>query len=395
MTVSPVCQQIIKYREDNKLPLYDFRPKTHNKSPPIYFIEQLAKYSTNYNTNHTTELHSILYNKFSTSIYKVNDIIIGNGLTELLFTIQLAFDGIIFYITPTASIYRDQITVLGKSNNIIEIHTTINNGWKVNPDDLENILSLYKQYQKMIIINNPHYPTGIIYNPDELLILSRVLAKHNVIILSDESYHNINHFNEIISISEYAPHLTIRASSISKDIGGEGYRLGWVTFPRELNYFYKTCSKIAKVVYNYSAIPIQNTVADLYKRDEVLDNHYRLMNIIYQWTMDRISIILRRTNLKFIKPMGGWHILLDFSYYRNKIGVKNGIDLCEFLLNRFGIICSPGENYGIGGLNACFGLTELEIGEHITVDNIQYDLDKIIMSITMGIVVLTNFLNNL
>ena len=61
MTVSPICQQIIKYREDNKLPLYDFRPKTHNKSPPIYFIEQLAKYSTNYNTNHTTELHSILF----------------------------------------------------------------------------------------------------------------------------------------------------------------------------------------------------------------------------------------------------------------------------------------------------------------------------------------------
>ena len=61
--------------ENFKLPLYDFRPKTHNKSPPIYFIEQLAKYSTNYNTNHTTELHSILYNKFSTSIYNINLIV--------------------------------------------------------------------------------------------------------------------------------------------------------------------------------------------------------------------------------------------------------------------------------------------------------------------------------
>ena len=129
--------------------------------------------------------------------------------------------------------------------------------------------------------------------------------------------------------------------------------------------------------------------------DDVLDNHYRLMNIIYQWTMDRICLILRRTNLKFIKPMGGWHILLDFSYYRNKLGVKNGIDLCEYLLNRCGIICYPGESYGIGGLNACFGLTELEINERITVDNIQYNLDNIIMSITMGIAILTDFLNNL
>ena len=395
MSLSEECLRIINYRCEHKLPLYNFRPKPNNKEPPTFLIEQLVKYSDHHNTNNQTGFDSIIRNKFSTSIYKTNGIIIGNGLSELIFSIQLSFDGIIFHITPIPTIYREQIATLGKSNHVIEIHTTINTGWKVTPNDLENILSVYKQYQKMIIINNPHYPTGIIYNPDELLALAKVLSKHNVIILSDESYHNVNHFNEIISISEYAPHLTIRGTSISKDISGEAYRLGWVTFPIELNYFYKTCNKNAKAIYNCPAIPIQYAVADLYKQEVILNNHYRLMNIIYQWTMEKIGLILRRTKLKFIKPMGGWHILLDFSHYRNKLEVTNGVDLCEFLLNRYGIISVPGENYGIGGLNICLAFTELEIDKHITLDNIQYNLDTIIMSITMGIAILTNFLNNL
>ena len=68
--------------------------------------------------------------------------------------------------------------------------------------------------------------------------------------IADEIYQNINHFNEIVSISEYLPKLTIRGSSVSKDLACGGYRLGWITFPSELNDFYLKCKSAISSIYS-------------------------------------------------------------------------------------------------------------------------------------------------
>ena len=99
------------------------------------------------------------------------------------------------------------------------------------------MLNKYKKDDKMLIFNNPCNPTGLHYSNNELEKLSNIIKKHNVILLADEIYNNLIFDEKVLSISEYLPKSTIRCSSVSKDLGCGGYRLGWVTFPKELDYF--------------------------------------------------------------------------------------------------------------------------------------------------------------
>ena len=90
-------------------------------------------------------------NVFSSTKYSVHDLLIGNGLKELLFIIQLAFKGKIIHITPSWVSYKEHIRILNKENDLIEIETTIEDDYKIKPDHLENILKQYPNDKWQII----------------------------------------------------------------------------------------------------------------------------------------------------------------------------------------------------------------------------------------------------
>ena len=81
---------------------------------------------------------------------------------------------------------------------------------------------------------------------------------------------NINHYNKCVSISEYIPELTIRGTSVSKDLGCGGYRLGWITFPKELNDLYIKCMTYISYTSSCTCVPVQYALNELLQ-DSALD----------------------------------------------------------------------------------------------------------------------------
>tara|TARA_Y100000389_G_scaffold4797_1_gene4507 strand:- start:932 stop:2131 length:1200 start_codon:yes stop_codon:yes gene_type:complete len=393
------CIDIIE--EKNKLgtQVYDFG-LGENKIPISSILDKsIKKYSNikNYTLpSGISELNEIIIKKNTNKNFIPQQILYGNGLKELIFILQMVFDGLIFHITPSWLSYKEQIQILGKRSNLIEINTIVSNNYKIIPKELDNILSQYKSYEKIIIWNNPNNPTGVLYTPSETKIIADIFNKYNTIVFADEIYSNICHHNEFMSISYFLPHLTIRGSSISKDLACGGHRLGWLVFPKQLEYLYNRCQKYSQIIYSCPSTMIQYALADFYKNETVVNDYYLLTNYIYEWAVKETYDILKNTKLLLSKPGGGWYIFIDFINYRHKFkNIKNSHELSLLLADKCGIISVAGENFGGSIWTIRLSLTNIKWEKHIELDNIQYNLDRIVLPIKEGCAILFHFLKTL
>ena len=360
------CQTIIKKRLNNNKLVYNFGLGANPIKQPEFFIDKIKQYAKckEYTSSEgIPELNDILLNIYSKNNY-ADKVLVGNGLKELIFIIQSAFEGKIFHITPSWISYKEQILLLNKENDLIEIETNIENNYRINLDLLEQKLEENKKYDKLIIFNNPNNPTGLIYSNEETENVSKLLRKYNCIVFTDEIYMNLTYYGKIKSISEYIPDLTIIGSSISKDLGCGGYRLGWLIFPKEQNILFNKCNSYCSSVYSCASVPIQYATYEMLKNRELFNYHCELSIKIYKYISGEICSILQQSKIKFIRPNSSWYIFLNFSEYKNKLlnkGILNSYELSELLIKEIGIISVPGQNFNIDELCLRFSLIDFKI----------------------------------
>ena len=92
---------------------------------PQKYIDLIKKYADKkdyVSSSGIIELQNVLKEKYSGINYKVSNVLVGNGSKELIFILQLVFQGKIFHITPSWVSYKEQINILDKNNNLIEIN---------------------------------------------------------------------------------------------------------------------------------------------------------------------------------------------------------------------------------------------------------------------------------
>jgi len=91
---------------------------------------------------------------------------------------------------------------------------------------------------RAIILNNPHNPTGYVYEERELQYLLDLAAKHNIWLLSDEAYSDFLIAGKFISLGKLDREKkhSIICNSISKNYGISGWRLGYIIGNPELIY---------------------------------------------------------------------------------------------------------------------------------------------------------------
>ena len=377
------CQTIIKKRISDNKPVYNLGLGANPIKQPEFYINKLKQYADRkeYTSSEgIPELNSILLDQYSKNNY-ANKVLIGNGLKELIFIIQSAFDGKIFHITPSWISYKEQISLLNKQDDLIEIETTIENNYRINLEELEQKLNDYKNDNKLIIFNNPNNPTGLIYTNNEVENISKILKKYNCVVLADEIYMNLIYNEPVKSISEYIPELTIIGSSVSKDLGCGGYRIGWLIFPEEQNILFNKCNSYCSSVYSCASVPAQYATYEMLKNTELFNNHCKMSINIYKYISEEICGILLQSKIKFIPPNSSWYIFLDFSNYKQKLsnkGVNNSYDLSKLLINEIGIVCVPGENFNLDGLYLRFSLIDFEILENINLTKMKEGIYKLL-----------------
>lgn len=365
MSATLKSQEIVKQRKKDGLPVYNFGLGANPLSISELFSKEIEKHLDKkgyVSACGVDEFQNAIKKTYSNDNYKVTHVLTSNGLKEMLFLVQMTFDGVIIHITPSWISYKEQIRILKKTENLIELETKLENNYKIDLVELENILNnIPKTTKKLMIFNNPNNPTGVVHTQEEVENLASVLGNHNVIVFSDEIYANLAYISTV-SISTYIPHLTIRGSSVSKDLGCGGYRLGWATFPDELSWFFEKCHSLSSSIYSCTTVPIQYAVASLLNDSSAFETICKETKYHFKTITEEICKYIGKDKIRYVPTQSAWYLFLNFDKYKDKLlkwDITTSCELQEFLLNIYGIVTVAGTHFNVDGLNLRFSLVDL------------------------------------
>ena len=297
-----------------------------NVSGLLKLREVVAKYHSKKN----------LYN------YSEDNVIIGPGSKELIFQCQMVTEMPLLLPKPSWVSYEPQAKILKKDVNWID--TSKNTNWHLSANALRDYCKNNKYKNQLLILNSPNNPTGT--NNEELEELSNICKENNIIVISDEIYTELDFNGNYHSISHFYPEGTIISSGLSKWCGAGGWRLGTLTFPKELKIIHDSVRSLASETFTSVSAPIQYAAVKAYTEDhsEYLNNSRTILKKVADFVYDQLSEI----GIECIRPQGGFYILCDFSKIikHNNI-INNATTLCEQVLQNTGFAMLPGKNFGI------------------------------------------------
>ena len=279
--------------------------------------------------------------------YKPSQIVVSTGAKQCLANVALAMlntgDEVIFPAPYWVS-YKEIAKMAGGVP--IEVHTTIENNFKITPAQLEAAIT---SKTKMVWFNTPCNPSGSIYSKAELEALAVVLRKHpHIFILSDEIYEYINFTNErVTSVAEINGlyERTITVNGMSKAFAMTGWRIGYMGAPE---WIAKACAKVqGQVTSGANAIAQRASIAALKapksKIQYMVDEFKRRRDLVLQ-------LLNEIEGFKLNIPEGAFYVFPDISSFfgktlRGRI-INNASDFSLYLLEEAMVATVTGEAFG-------------------------------------------------
>lgn len=274
------------------------------------------------------------------------DVLVGPGSKELMFLLQIVYYGELIVPTPAWVSYAPQAQIVGR--NVRFLHTREENGWRLAPEQLEELCQDDPDRPRIVVLNYPSNPTGGTYTPEELERLAEVAHRFRVVLLSDEVYGELHHQGQHVSVARFYPEGTIISAGLSKWCGAGGWRLGTFTFPQTLRWLLKAMAAVASETYTATSAPIQYAAVRAFQGGIEIER--------YLWHARRILAALGGTfagrlllsGVKLVAPAGGFYLFPDFSPLATQLrarGITTGRGLCDRLLEETGVAILPGSAF--------------------------------------------------
>ena len=279
--------------------------------------------------------------------YKPSQIVVSTGAKQCLANVALAMlnpgDEVIFPAPYWVS-YKEIAKMAGGVP--IEVHTTIENNFKITPAQLEAAIT---SKTKMVWFNTPCNPSGSIYSKSELEALAVVLRRHpHIFILSDEIYEYINFTNErVTSVAEIDGlyERTITVNGMSKAFAMTGWRIGYMGAPE---WIAKACAKVqGQVTSGANAIAQRASIVALKapksKIQYMVDEFKRRRDLVLQ-------LLNEIEGFKLNIPEGAFYVFPDISSFFGKTlrgrVINNATDFSLYLLEEAMVATVTGEAFG-------------------------------------------------
>ena len=274
--------------------------------------------------------------------YNAESVIIGPGSKELIFQTQLVLNCDLLLPSPSWVSYEPQAQIINKKVHWIK--TSAETNWHLDPEELDKTCASLNSVNKLLILNSPNNPSGTTHG--NLKELANVAKKHNVVIIADEIYAELDFTGEYKSITHHYPEKTIVSSGLSKWCGAGGWRLGTLVFPDELSYIRDSVRTVASETFTAVSAPIQYAAIKAYSEDhsEYLENSRLILKMIGDYIYKELSSV----GVICQKPQGGFYMICDFSNVVNKTHeITNDKTLCQKILNDTGFAMLPGSDFGM------------------------------------------------
>jgi len=270
--------------------------------------------------------------------YEPKNIIVSTGAKQSLFNMIMVLvdpgDEVIIPVPYWVS-YGEMVKIA--EGKCIFLKT---NNFKINLQDLEKSIT---PKTKMLILNSPSNPTGVVYDEKELKQIASICLKHNIYVLSDEVYEKIIYGKKhvsIASVNEKIKKLVIVVNGVSKSYAMTGWRIGYAAAEEEI---VKAAARLQDhSTSNPCSIAQKAALAALNGPED------HMAKMVYEYKKRRDFMIERLNRIDGMivsRPDGAFYVFANVSkFYSDE--VKGSMAFCQKLLEDAYVAAVPGLAFG-------------------------------------------------
>jgi N-succinyldiaminopimelate aminotransferase len=199
--------------------------------------------------------------------------------------------------------------------------------------DLDRLRDAITSRTRLILLNSPHNPTGMVATRDELAAIASLAVQHDLLVVTDEVYEHLVFDGQHIPIATFPGmrERTVTISSAGKTFSFTGWKIGWVTGTPEL----VTAVRTAKQFLTYvSGGPFQFAIA---AGLALPDAFYADLTASLHRKRDLLASGLQAAGLEVFVPHGTYFISTDIA----PLGETDGLAFCRTLPYRCGVVAVP------------------------------------------------------
>ncbi|HXH73807.1 MAG TPA: methionine aminotransferase [Bacteriovoracaceae bacterium] len=210
---------------------------------------------------------------------------------------------------------------------------------------------------KLLILNNPHNPSGKVWSREELEMICKVARENDLYVLSDEVYEFL--------VFDGAKHIptatmegmferTITVSSAGKTFGLTGWKIGWICANEKVS---RACRLLHQYITFSVSTPMQEAVAEALKK---LPEYLPGFVSLYKEKRDHFYTEITKLGFNFSIPRGTYFMMVPI---KGKTNMKDVDYALKLITERKVATVPPSAFYlksteGEGYLRFCFAKKE-------------------------------------
>ena len=261
----------------------------------------------------------------------VTDVVVGTGASEILQSTLLALvddgDEVILF-EPWFDIYAAGVSLAHGTRVGVAM-----SGPDLRPD-LAALRAAVTPRTRLILLNSPHNPTGIVFTREELDEVAAIAIEHDLLVISDEAYEHLwfdGHRHIPISTLPGMFERTVTVGSGGKTFSFTGWKVGWASGPADLIAAVRVVRQHLSYV---SGGPFQYAMAHGLRMSDAYFDSFRADLAAKR---DLLSGGLADLGMRVLPTQGTYFITTDIA----GLGYDDGLAFCRDLPQRAGVVAIP------------------------------------------------------
>lgn len=282
----------------------DFETPWHIRDEGIYSLEKgRTFYTSNAGLKELKiEICNYLKRRYDISYHFQNEVLVTVGGSE---AIDIALRAMInpgdeVLIPQPSYVSYEPCAVLAGAKPVI-IQLKHENQFRLTAEELEEAIT---EKTKVLILPFPNNPTGAIMERKDLEAIAKVIEKHDIFVISDEIYSELNYTDKHVSIVNIPgmQERTILINGFSKSYAMTGWRLGYACGPEQIitqmTKIHQFCIMCAPTTSQYAAVEALRNG----------DEDVKMMREAYNQRRRYLVHAFKEMGLECFEPFGAFYI---------------------------------------------------------------------------------------
>ena len=268
---------------------------------------------------------------YGLSLDPAREVLVTAGATEALAASLLALidgpDDEVVVFEPFYDSYAAVVALAGARLVTVPLR------WPDFQPDLERLRDAVTDRTRVILVNDPHNPTGAVFTAEVRAEIVALAHRHDAIIITDEVYEHLVFDGPHVPIAALpgAWDRTISISSGGKTFSTTGWKIGWATGPADL---VDAVLAVKQWLTYVSGAPFQPATAVGLR---LPDSFFTASRRRCESKRDVLGAGLVAAGFEVSVPAGSYFTVAD----AGPLGATDAADFCRQLPHRAGVVAIP------------------------------------------------------